>query len=400
MTAVIDGTALPVTVEAFHALPAGFEYGSETYGSHMYGAGFGTGPEQWQPITCAAVSVDMLRGTTDASRIVPVEQLLIELSDPELEVFQFSHTGSPILTRLEIADLIRVTVAGQPIITARIESITEQQRPAAGRLVTIEAFGLASDYAFQTQRGTRPSETAIERANALIAPTPYLGQVYTDTPAKTVWPAEDAEISLLQELDALAASQAAVFRTDRNGEARFDPYPAPYSGNGWTVTDSCDATGLVPVRIDWVGDQQQQLNIARVDVDTGTDVMPVTVSDALSINYYGPRDAARGFPAAVFTQSPTDATRFVGYVLDRAKLAVNRPGTIEFDTQTGTDWANMLPALDVDQSVDVHRTQATSVPTVWRCIISGYRLVITPTQPGAVRVAGELFLETIETSTT
>ena len=191
-----------------------------------------------------------------------------------------------------------------------------------------------------------------------------------------------------------------MFRTDRTGEARFEPYPAPYKTGAVTVTDDCDAAGLVPVRVDWVGDQSQQLNIVRVDVDTGADVMPITVNDELSINYYGPRDAARGFPAAVFNQSPNDATRFVGYVLDRAKLAVNRPATIEFDTQTGTDWANMIPSLDLDDPLDVHRTQATSIPTVWRCVICGYRLVITPTTAGAVRVSGELFLETIETSTT
>ena len=107
----------------------------------------------------------------------------------------------------------------------------------------------------------------------------------------------------------------------------------------------------------------------------------------LSINYYGPRDAARGFPAAVFNQSPTDATRFVGYVLDRAKLAVNRPATIEFDTQTGTDWANMIPSArprSTRLTCTAHKQRRCRLCGGASSAVTGW--LSHRQQPGAVRV--------------
>ena len=90
----------------------------------------GSGPNEWQPITCTAVSgghaarhyrrvAHRARRAADDRAVRPGSSKCSSSVTP----------GHPILTRLEIADLIRVTVAGQPIITARIESISEQQAP-------------------------------------------------------------------------------------------------------------------------------------------------------------------------------------------------------------------------------------------------------------------------------
>jgi hypothetical protein len=397
---VIAGTDLEVNIEAYHSTPVGREYGALTYGDQMYGAGTGQGPPTWQPITCESISCDMLRGTQDASRIVPVEQMMIEVSDPEFAVFEYGHEGSPIITSLEISDLVRVTVAGQTLATGRIESVREIQNPGEIRRLVIEAYGIATDFGFTMQRGDRPSETAIKRANDLIDQIPYLPKIETSQAAKTCWPAADTEINLIQELDQLAATTAAVFRTDREGTPRFEQYPAQYR-RGVTVSDACDnGSELTPVAIEWAADQLQLLNMVNVDIDTGGDILPIDVqSDDLSVNLYGPHDSARGFPALVFNQTVSDALRWAGAVKSHASRAIHRPARLEFDTMTGAAWADYLTVLDLDAGILVKRTQNTSVHTEWRCIVAGYRLVInTAAQTNKVRVAGEIYLETIERS--
>jgi len=396
---VIAGTDLEVNIEAYHSTPAARQYGDLKYGDDLYGAGAGQGPPEWQPVTCASISLDLVRGTMDGARIVPVEQMQIELYDPDLDVFEYCHQGSPIISSLEVADLIRCTIGGQTIATGRIESVTEIQEPGKPRRLLLEAFGIASDYGFQMTRPARPAESSVARANALIGEQPYLADVVSSLPVKQCFPVPERELNLLQELDMLAATTAGLFRTDRNGTPRFDAYPPAYS-NGITVADDCNSGGLTPVLIEWAADQLQLLNSVRVDIDTGDAIMIQTPQDdALSINLYGVHDAARGFGATVYNSSLSDPLRWAAAVLNHTSRAVHRPARIEFDTMTSTAWADYLLALDTDAGVLVKRTTGTSVPTEWRCTVSGYRLVINAAATAnEVRVAGEIFLDTIEKS--
>ena len=183
-----------VAVEAFYPATITRDYGDSVYGDEYYGDDpANDGAPEWHDFACDVVSFDIVRGDEAGSRVLPVDQLLILADDTAGQLFPFVHAGMPDVAGIGPGVPVRVTVGGIPIMTGRIESITDNHKSPRYRLIEIEAFGFASDGVYDASLPGYVVEPVSTRAGRLVAA--YLPALPDTTPAGIELPDDNVSLA-------------------------------------------------------------------------------------------------------------------------------------------------------------------------------------------------------------
>lgn len=364
-----------ITVDALLPVdPTVRSYGELNYGDGTYGEERDDVSE-WVDLARAGFSVLIDRGDVTVAPAVPVDELEIELNDPDETLFS---PRAPIAgTTLTPAAIVRVgirdttTAAWEGLVVCRLETATDVHERAATRLVVMQAVGLMSDLVTPPDGRTfvRPEESARDRIDAIQVeaewdwgPTQYPGAGFMLRAIDQTQEGTDEGVQLRAMLDRTAISSAWQAHTDREGNLelvafpfRPDPTADPLIVVDCPTDDYPDA--MVSPSITYAGDLEQLVNLADV-VTTDPDApLSASARDNTSVAFYGRRTEGAGMPLpAVDTRDQADLDTLAAQVVDRQARIAHRVVSFEVDTHLDAAWVDVLRRIDIGDPVIVKRT--------------------------------------------
>lgn len=383
-----------VVVEALtdQFAPAGAldRYGSDvggTYGDDPgigdvdYGAPGGVDPNHptWTDITTPTYSVVIQRGARDGQPESDVDQIDLDLYDPDGTYLPMTGGGIRPSTTIRVSVLDPGDV-WHPLGTAVVET-TEDEHDTIPRLVRITAYGTLTLAVSTLPQWTRPPETTSERIEALLTGAAWTwgGPPVPPHDLDLLPYVEPFDAVVRDVLDHVAVSSRSELRTTPLGTLRLDHWPASLASTpDLAVTDCSDGAGLPVPALVIVEDGAEVLNYG---IATNLEEPPV-LAEARSydtLGQFGWRTQALGFPLeGLLTADPVELQDLVTDAVSAYALGRPRVAEVRIDARLDPAWIDALADLDLGQTIEADRTGV--IPRTYSGVLCGleHRL-----QPGA-----------------
>lgn len=375
-----------IVIDAFYnSLFGSRTYGADTYGSDVYGDPDNDGTPQWVDMTRPAYRITCGDGTRDGTQSIPVTETVIEVVDQTGDWFDF---GDPWLwyqpapgTSIRVG-FLSPDFEYHPVMTGQIERIEDTHDGTHPRVVLVRAFGQIMDLTVDVVGWQRPAEFASTRFRALRDEAgwrwgegdlifPVDGDLHAD--------AFPLPIVVRDEMDRTIQSVGGFMDQDRFGGLRVRQWPHVPHGTPWVIADCYDdddPDALISHSITYANDQSQLLNRV-VAANTADPIVEVRGEDAQSIERFGKRGRALGYPKTGLAFASTAQTAaWVGRIVNRFSLILVHTEDVAVDTALDHKWLSRLADLDTGQAVTVKRRGVH--PLTLDGVVVGFEHVISP----------------------
>lgn len=365
-------------------------YGDGNHGAGLYGDLAGVGRNRWVDITGPIGRTLAARGAVGGeSWQVPADQLLFDVFDADA----WQVLGVPTRAGPNVASVIRVGVLDRlqgywPVAVGIVETVTDTH-DAPPRAVTVEAFGVVTDFAAQLPGVvTRPAEPVTTRLRWIAEQTGYRwGPAIFDAdpgPDVTAYGPEP-DVSGRELADRSSISAGWSLDTTARGipRARRWPLQTPGTATPLVVTDCRTATGDAwSAGIVFVADTASTVNRTTV-YDTADPPNAATVENMPSRVKVGVQTAGAGVPLPALDAPADRLGDLAGRIVAELSGVLHRVATVDADTVRDPRWLPILARLDRGDPIEVHRTEGNA-PTVIAGYVAGIEHDLAPGRWSAV----------------
>ena len=382
-------------------------YGTSFYGNEVYGSNPSPlGGARWVDITEPSFTIEMGDGMQDGGPRVTVSEVDIQFIDPTGRWFDIAEpitwTQPQPGTPLRVG-LIDPFYRYHPLISAEIERIEDVHDGEHPRVVAVRAFGRIMDLVVDVPQVTMLGEMASTRITNLAIAAGWRwdtdGIAFPPTgDAPLTAEVEPRDIVVRDEMDKSCQAVGWFLDSSRQGRMRVREWPHVPSGEPLLIVDCHHGEAQpklgrhVAHQMMFLNDESQLLNYVVTTNNAKPDAASIVRQDVMSVERYGKRGRAHGFPQSGLPWADAAAAAvWVERVRSRFSFITRQVEALEVDTHVDRDWLATLADLDTGRAVTIERTGLR--PLKMQGVVVGWRHRLSPG-----RWTASLFVSTITQS--